>query len=136
MVSVAILRKAAAYGAVLSATGCFFLYYKMQANFSSGDFYKKPVEALRSDERLCRALGPPVKTLFLNLGNKDNFITSDKSQLSIPVRGSKYKGHLHARCVKDQETNEWRIESLQLEVNDKVVPVKFTNKQDGEELAD
>jgi len=123
--SVSFLRRTAAYGAVFTATGCFIMYYKIQSNFAAGQYYKLSVDALRADERVVKSLGPPVKTLFLNLGDKRNFVVADKAQLSIPIRGSKYKGLLHTRCHKEDE--KWKIISLEVEVNDKTVPVNFQN---------
>lgn len=51
--------------------------------FASGDYYRLSIEALRENKRLCEALGPPIRPLFLDLGNKENFILADKAQVGI-----------------------------------------------------
>jgi len=50
--------------------------------FASGDYYRLSVEALRNDKRLANGLGPPVRSLFLDLGNKNNIIALNQAQVS------------------------------------------------------
>ena len=51
------------------------------ANFAKGPYYQLSLEALLQDEKLVKGLGPPVRPLFLNLGDKENFVVPEKAQV-------------------------------------------------------
>uniref|UniRef100_A0A7M5UIW0 SH3 domain-containing protein n=1 Tax=Clytia hemisphaerica TaxID=252671 RepID=A0A7M5UIW0_9CNID len=118
MVGVSTLKKVAIYGGVFTVASCSFFYYKIQSRFASGDYYRLSIEALRNDSRLANGLGPPVRSLFLNLGDSNNRLSPTEAHLSIPVKGTKHKGFLHTKCSTDVQ-GEWKINSLELEVNSK-----------------
>lgn len=136
MVDLSTLKRIAIYGAVGTTLFGVFVHHKVQAGLANGDHYKKSVAALRNDERVVKSLGPPIRTTYLNLRDPSNFVTPDRAQLSIPIKGSKYKGHLHSRCSRKSVSEPWMIESLTIEVNNATFPVSFTNKTDKEDITD
>ncbi|XP_066913465.1 cytochrome c oxidase assembly factor 1 homolog [Clytia hemisphaerica] len=125
MVGVSTLKKVAIYGGVFTVASCSFFYYKIQSRFASGDYYRLSIEALRNDSRLANGLGPPVRSLFLNLGDSNNRLSPTEAHLSIPVKGTKHKGFLHTKCSTDVQ-GEWKINSLELEVNSKRFEVNYS----------
>lgn len=135
MVQLYTLQKFAVYGAAFTSLSCGFMFLKMQSQLRGGEYFTKSLEALRADQKLVDALGAPVRSKYLELTNEENFITADKAQLCIPIVGSKHKGYLHTRCTKDLESNTWNIVNLEVEVDNRMVPV-IIPKQDREILPD
>ena len=75
----------------------FFFCFAQKGRFASGDYYRLSIEALRNDKRLVEGLGPPIRSLFLNLGNTNNKLSADEAQVCyyILLTGKVNTGQFH-----------------------------------------
>ncbi|CAI8058438.1 Cytochrome c oxidase assembly factor 1 homolog [Geodia barretti] len=112
-VSLESLKKAALYGAVLSATGCSVLYYLIQRNFARSPYYQQSIVALRQHQVACRLLGEPLRFQTLRLGNQQNWVTTEEAHVMIPVSGRRSAGQLRSTAVF--RDGQWHLTDLVLE---------------------
>ena len=55
----------------------------VKGQYASGDYYRMSVEALRNDSRLADGLGPPIRSLFLNLGDAKNRLSPNEAEVCL-----------------------------------------------------
>ncbi|XP_072169653.1 cytochrome c oxidase assembly factor 1 homolog [Diadema setosum] len=116
-VSTAALKQIAAVGGIISLGGAAYFYKRIQDNVASGSYYSKTLEIIRQHNGATEVLGLPIKTKFVDLGNKFNGITALQANLAIPVRGAVRQGTLYTWSSRASMQDDWSVQRIDLEVN-------------------
>lgn len=115
-VSTSALKQIAVVGGIISLGGAAYFYKRIQDNVASGTYYAKAIEILSKHKGATDVLGLPIKTKFVNLGDKFNGISALQANLAIPVRGSTRQGRLYTWSSRQSGKEDWTVQRIDLEV--------------------
>jgi Cytochrome oxidase complex assembly protein 1 len=103
-------------GAVVIAVGFFGLIYTaVSGMMKSSDAYKLAVQSAKTNPRVTREIGSPMKEGFFMTGNINLSNDSGLANLAIPISGPKGKGTIYAVASKTKGT--WTFSSLVVQVD-------------------
>ncbi|KAL3855113.1 hypothetical protein ACJMK2_014342 [Sinanodonta woodiana] len=118
MVRYETLKKIAIYGAFISVGGAIYIHEKIQGNFTKAEYYKKSMQLLRMYQPAKEALGEPINSKRIDLGDDSkNAVDGFKAHLTIPVKGPKGSGILQTWCSREKLGESWIVDRLDLELN-------------------
>ncbi|XP_071791794.1 cytochrome c oxidase assembly factor 1 homolog [Asterias amurensis] len=110
------LGKIAVYGGVLSAFGSGYFYKRIQEKLASGSYYSQSMKILRQHPGAAEILGHPIRSKFLDLGDKFNVVSATEANIAIPVKGKNRKGTLYTWSTRQGE--DWEVKKIQLKLKD------------------
>ncbi|KAK3577287.1 hypothetical protein CHS0354_008379 [Potamilus streckersoni] len=117
MVRYETLKKIAIYGAFVSIGGAIYFHEKIQGNFTKAEYYKKSMKLLRMYKPAIEALGEPINSKKIDLGDASkNSVDGYKAHLTIPVKGPKGSGILQTWCSREKLGESWIVDRLDLEL--------------------
>ncbi|XP_006814571.1 cytochrome c oxidase assembly factor 1 homolog [Saccoglossus kowalevskii] len=114
--SMSTLQKIAIYGGILSLGGSGIMYTKIQDNLVSGSYYRKSMIILSEHKQSVEMLGAPIKSRYLDLGDKFNRVNGLSCTMKIPVKGRKSNGTLYSWAMRNSPDKDWDILKLQLQL--------------------
>lgn len=113
------LQKFAIFTTLLTGGGIGTMYYLLQKNFRTSEYYRLAMEKLEANPAALESLGaPPLKVYNIHLTDKHNLVDHQKAQLKIPVKGSVTGGYLYTSSIRDQNTNSWTLKLAMLHVRE------------------
>ena len=112
--------------------GIFYLRHRERKKVLESDYYRTSMALLRAFAPAAEKLGTPIierpLDVFFNSGHS---ITPFTARLTVPVRGADKSGLLYSWSSRDETYEGWRIERLDLEVEQEAerIPVYRDNSK-------
>jgi hypothetical protein len=112
-----VLLASAAAGALLLVLFAAALFVGVTSSLKATDAYREAVARAVGNEAVKAELGAPIEPTPWVLGSVHVNGAHANTQLTIPIRGSRAEGRIHARATRN--AGVWSFSQLEVEVDGK-----------------
>lgn len=114
-----ILGRIAIGGGMLTIGTGFFLYNRLQRQYSYEFFVREPVKLLREYPYAEQLLGKPIIAKNIKFDHDNVQVTQIRAKVNIPVKGTKGRAMLYSLSERETPDAEWEVKQLELQLDPK-----------------